>query len=114
MSNGLLTRKPLVSCVITDMDCELLAPAIRDLDLERDNNVVLPASKTLGCAWVTEPDPLRIQCNLSPLAKDTRKNMLSEVGQNWEPLGTCRLYFLQARLKLQQLAIAIEKEVPEE
>ena len=102
--------------VLSDMDSEPLAPAIRDLDLERDNNVVLPASKTLGCVWDTESDHLRIQCNLNPLAKYTRRNMLSQVGQNWDPLGTCGPYFLQARLMLQQLAIEKfdwDQEVPE-
>ena len=31
--------------------------------------------------------------------------MLNHVGQNWDPLGTCGLYFLEACLMLQQLAM---------
>ena len=91
--------------ILSDMSTELLAPGVRELNLEVDDNVVLPSAKTLGCVWDTELDLLRIQCNLEPPAKYTRRNMLSQVGQNWDPLGFCGPHFLQARLILQKLAI---------
>ena len=53
----------------------------------------------------TELDVLRIQCNLEPSAKYTRRNMLSQLGQNWDPLGFSGPHFFQARLILQKLVI---------
>jgi len=35
--------------VLNEIDAKLLSPAIRELDLEFSDNVVLPASKALGC-----------------------------------------------------------------
>ena len=91
--------------VLNDLNSELLAPAVRELDLDIAHNVIMPSAKTLGCVWDTDTDQLRIQCNLKPLDKYTRRNMLSQLGQNWDPLGFCGPYFIQARLILQQLAI---------
>ena len=39
--------------VLVGMDSELLAPSIREVDLET-NSVVMPSAKTLGCVWVKE------------------------------------------------------------
>ena len=72
--------------VLVGMDSELLAPSIREVDLET-NSVAMPLAKTLGCVWVTESDELRIQCSLKPLTKYTRRSMLSQLGQNVDALG---------------------------
>ena len=101
--------------VLVGMDSELLAPSIREVDLET-NSVAMPSAKTLGCVWVTESDELRIQCSLKPLTKYTRRSMLSQLGQNFDPLGFGSPFFLKARLILQQLAIEKfdwDEEVPE-
>ena len=102
--------------VMSNLDSELLAPSIREIDLEVDN-VALPSAKTLGCVWVTESDELRIQCSLKPLSKYTRRTMLSQLGQNFDPLGFGAPFFVRARLILQQLAVEKfdwDTEVPQE
>ena len=102
--------------VMSNLDSELLAPSIRETDLEVDN-VALPSAKTLGCVWVTESDELRIQCSLKPLSKYTRRTMLSQIGQNFDPLGFGAPFYVRARLILQQLAIEKfdwDTEVPQE
>ena len=48
------------------MDSELLAPSIREDDLET-NSVTMPSAKTLGRVWVTESDEQHIQYSLKPL-----------------------------------------------
>ena len=102
--------------VMSNLDSELLAPSIREIDLEVDN-VALPSAKTVGCVWVTESDELRIQCSLKPLSKYTRRTMLSQLGQNFDPLGFGAPFFVRARLILQQLAkekFDWDTEVPQE
>ena len=37
--------------ILSDMSTKLLAPGVRELNLEVDDNVVLPSAKTLGCVW---------------------------------------------------------------
>ena len=69
--------------VLVGMDSVLLAPFIREVDLET-NSVAMLSAKTLGCMWVTESDELRIQCSLNPLTKYTRRTMLSQLGQNFD------------------------------
>ena len=64
--------------VLVGMDSELLAPAIREVDLET-NSVAKPSAKTLGYVWVTESDELRIQFSLKPLTKYTRRSMLNQL-----------------------------------
>ena len=90
--------------VISDLDSELLAPSIREIDLFVDDEA-LPSAKTLGCVWVTESDELRIQCSLKPLSKYTRRTMLSQLGQNFDPLGFGAPFCVRARLILHQLAL---------
>ena len=90
--------------VLIEMDSELLAPSICEVDLET-NSVAMSSAKTLGCVWVTESDELRIQCSLKPLTKYTRGSMLSQLGQNFDPLGFGTPFFVKVRLILQQLAI---------
>ena len=65
--------------VLVGVESELLAPSIREVDLET-NNVTMLSAKTLGWVWVTESDQLRIQCSLKPLTKYTRSSMLSQLG----------------------------------
>ena len=101
--------------MLVGMDSELLAPSILEVDLET-NSVALPSTKTLGCVWVTESDELRIQCSLKPLTKYTRRSMLSQLGQSFDPLGFGTPFFLKVRLILQQLAIEKfdwDEKVPE-
>ena len=86
--------------VVVRIDSELLAQSIFEVDLET-NSVTMPSAKTLGCVWITDADELRIQCSLKPLTKYTRKSMLSQLGQNFDPLGFGNLFFLKARLILQ-------------
>ena len=101
--------------VLVGMDSELLAPSIREVDLEM-NSVAMRSAKTLGCVWVTESDELRIQCSLKPLTKYTRGSMLSQLEQNFGPLGFGTSFSLKAPLILQQLAtekFGWDEEVPQ-
>ena len=108
------TNKESVN-VLVGINSEFLAPSIHEVDLET-NSVAMPSAKTLGCVWVTESDELRIQCSLMPPTKYTRRSMLSQLGQNFDPLGFGSLFFLKARLIMQQSAIKKfnwDEEVPE-
>ena len=71
--------------VLVKMDSELLTSSIREVDSET-NNAIMPSAKTLDCVWVTESDGLRIQCSLKSLIKNPRESMLSQLGQNFDPL----------------------------
>ena len=66
--------------------------------------LALPSAKTLGCVWDLDSDELRIDCSLNP-RKYTSRTMLSQLGQNFDPLGFGSPFFIKARLILQQLAI---------
>ena len=59
---------------------------------------------------------MRIQCSLKTLTKYTRRSVLSQLGQNFDPLGFGSPFFLKARLILQKLAVEKfdwDAEVPE-
>ena len=86
------------------MDSELLAPSIRNVDLVT-NSVTMPTAKTLGCVLVMEFDELRIQCSLKPLTKYILRSMLSQFGQNFDPLGFSNPFYLKTRLILHQLVV---------
>ena len=90
--------------VLSSLGPELLSASIRELDLCGEE-LALPSAKTLGCVWDPDSDELRIDCSLKPLGKYTRRTMLSQLGQNFDPLGFGSPFFIKARLILQQLAI---------
>ena len=90
--------------VLSSLGPELLSASIRELDLCGEE-VALPSAKTLGCVWDFDSDKLRIDCSLKALGKYTRRTMLSQLGQNFDPLGFGSPFFIKARLILQQLAI---------
>ena len=90
--------------VLSSLGPELLSASIRELDLCGEK-LALPSAKTLGCVWDPDSDELRIDCSLKPLGKYTRRTMLSQLGQNFDPLGFGSPFFIKACLILQQLAI---------
>ena len=90
--------------VLSSLGPELLSASIRELDLCGEE-LALPSAKTLGCVWDPDSDELRIDCSLKPLGKYTRRTMLSQLGQNFDPLGFGSPFFIKAHLILQQLAI---------
>ena len=90
--------------VLSSLGPELLSASIRELDLCGEE-LALPSAKTLGCVWDPDSDELRIDCSLKPLGKYTRRTMLSQLGQNFDPLGFGSPFFIKARLILQQLAL---------
>ena len=90
--------------VLSSLGPELLSASIRELDLCGEE-LALPSAKTLGCIWDPDSDELRIDCSLKPLGKYTRRTMLSQLGQNFDPLGFGSPFFIKARLILQQLAL---------
>ena len=90
--------------VLSSLGPELLSASIRELDLCGEE-LALPSAKTLGCVWDPDSDELRIDCSLKPLGKYTCRTMLSQLGQNFDPLGFGSPFFIKAHLILQQLAI---------
>ena len=90
--------------VLSSLNPELLSASIRELDLCGEE-LALPSAKTLGCVWDPDSDELRIDCSLKPLGKYTQRTMLSQLGQNFDPLGFGSPFFIKAHLILQQLAI---------
>ena len=90
--------------VLSSLGPELLSASIQELDLCSEE-LALPSAKTLGCVWDPDSDNLRIDCSLKPLGKYTRRTMLSQLGQNFDPMGFGSPFFIKARLILQQLAI---------
>ena len=89
--------------VLSSLGPELLSASIRKLDLCGEE-LALPSAKTLGCVWDPDSDELRIDCSLKPLGKYTRRTMLSQLGQKFDPLGFGSPFFIKAHLILQQLA----------
>ena len=85
--------------VLSSLENDSLAASICDFDLQADDTS-LPSAKTLGCVWNTEQDKLLTNCSLKPVNKYTRRTMLSQLGQNFDPLGFGALFFLKARLIL--------------
>ena len=83
--------------VLSSFDSELLSASIRDLDLSSEE-LSLPSAKTLGCVWDPDSDELRINCSLKPLEKYTRRTMLSQLGQNFDPMGFGSPFFIKATL----------------
>ena len=90
--------------VLSSLGPELLSASIRELDLCGEE-LALPFAKTLGCVWDPDSDKLRIDCSLKPLGKYTRRTMLSQLGQKFDPLGFGSPLFIKAHLILQQLAV---------
>ena len=90
--------------VLAGLDNEVLVSGMRNLDLSVES-VELPTTKALGCVWEPGEDRLRIVSSLQPLIKYTRRNMLSQLGKSFDPLGIFSPYFVKARLILQRLAI---------
>ena len=102
--------------VLSEFNKNVLASAMRDLDLSLENHEDLPDTKALGCVWETEDDRLRIVSSLTPLNKYTRRAMLSQLGKSFDPLGIFSPFFVKARLILQRLAVEKrdwDDEVPE-
>ena len=79
--------------VLSSLENDFLAASIRDLDLQADETS-LPSAKTLGCVWNTEQDKLLINCSIKPLNKYRRRTMLSQLGQNFDPLGFGAPFFV--------------------
>ena len=90
--------------VLSSLGPELLSASIRELDLCGEE-LALPSAKTLGCVWDPDSEELCIDCSLKPLGKYTCRTMLSQLGQNFDPLGFGSPFFIKACLILQQLAI---------
>ena len=94
------TAKP----VITKMNEDLLAPAVRTLDLKTGQEPP-PDFKAVGCIWNTEEDTLKVQLSTSQPLNYTRRSLLSQLSSQYDPLGYCAPLFLKGRLILQQLAL---------
>ena len=80
--------------VLLSLGPELLSASIQELDLCGEE-LALPSAKTLGCVWDPDSDELRIDCSLKPIGKYTRRTMLSQLGQNFDPLGFGSLSLLK-------------------
>ena len=73
--------KPVLAALGQDQ----LAPPIRVIDLMTEDP--LPPTKVIGCLWDAELDLLKIQISLDRPVKYTRRSLLSQVSQQFDPLG---------------------------
>ena len=79
--------------VLSFLGLQLLSASIRELDLCGEE-LALPSAKTLGCVWDPDSDELRIDCSLKTLGTYTRRTMLSQLEQNFDPLGFGSSFFI--------------------
>ena len=86
------------------MDENKLASSVKTTDLEKDEDP-LPHFKPVGCIWNGEQDTLKIQFAFHPLDKYTLQVMLSQISQQYDPLGYTGPFLLKGRFILQQLAV---------
>ena len=62
----------------------------------------LPVYKTLGMFWDASSDQLRVRVNIKKRSC-TRRDLLSMIGQTYDPLGIIQPFLLPARRLLQQV-----------
>ena len=75
-----------------------IAKEVQDLDLCKDK---LPVERTLGMEWLTDEDCFTYNSNFSG-KPNTKRGILSELAQVYDPLGLLAPFVLQGRILMQQ------------
>ena len=98
------TANQAAKSVLANVDKNKLASSVRTIDLKKDEDP-LPQFKAVGCIWNGEQDTLKVEFGFHLLDKYTRRVMLSQISQQYDPLGYTAPFLLKGRLILQQLAV---------
>ena len=98
------TANQAAKSVLANVDKNKLASSVRTIDLKKDEDP-LPQFKAVGCIWNVEQDTLKVEFGFHLLDKYTRRVMLSQISQQYDPLGYTAPFLLKGRLILQQLAV---------
>ena len=89
------TANQAAKSVLANVDENKLASFARKIDLKKDENP-FPQFKAVACIWNGEQDTLKVQFAFHPLDKYTRRVMLSQISQQYDPLGYTASFLLSA------------------
>ena len=89
---------------LTKISKDKLAASIRTINLRTEADT-LPEFKAIGWAWDAEQDLLKIEFSLDSPMQFTRRNLLSQINRQCDPLRFSSPLLLKGRLILQQFAI---------
>ena len=98
------TSNKQAKSALTEISKDKLAASIRTINLRTEADT-LPEFKAVGCVWDAEQDLLKIEFSLDCPKQFTRRNLLSQINRQYDPLGFSAPLLLKGRLILQQLAI---------
>ena len=98
------TSNKQAKSALTEISKDKLAASIRTINLQTEADT-LPEFKAVGCVWDAEQDLLKIEFSFDCPKQFTRRNLLSQINRQYNPLGFSAPLLLKGRLILQQLAI---------
>ena len=98
------TSNKQAKSALTEISKDKLAASIRTINLQTEADT-LPEFKAVGCVWDAEQDLLKIEFSFDCPKQFTRRNLLSQINRQYDPLGFSAPLFLKGRLIHQQLAI---------
>ena len=98
------TSNKQAKSALTEISKDKLAASIRTINLQTEADT-LPEFKAVGCVWDAEQDLLKIEFSFDCPKQFTRRNLLSQINRQYDPLGFSAPLLLKGRLILQQLAI---------
>ena len=98
------TANQAAKSVLANVNENKLASSVKTIDLKKDEDP-LPHFKPVGYIWNGEQNTLKVQFAFHSLDKYTLQVMLSQISQQYDPLGYTGPFLLKGRLILQQLAV---------
>ena len=86
--------------VLSEVPKDDLSPNLKEIDIWTQ---LMPASKALGLVWDVENDRLRVSCKQNLTGITTRREMLSALASQFDPLGILAPCLLGGKLILQRI-----------
>ena len=86
--------------VLSEVPNDDLSPNLKEIDI---GTQLIPASKALGLVWDVENDRLRVSCKQNLTGITTRREMLSALASQFDPLGILAPCLLGGKLILQKV-----------
>ena len=86
--------------VLSEVPKDDLSPNLKEIDI---GTQLMPASKALGLVWDVENDLLRVSCKQNLTGITTRREMLSALASQFDPLGILAPCLLGGKLILQKI-----------
>ena len=80
------TSSKQAKSALTEISKDKLAASIRTINLRTEADT-LSEFKAVGCVWDAEQDLLKIEFLLDCLKQFTRRNLLSQINRQYDPLG---------------------------